>query len=50
MIETKMKILKICLSGLVIFLLHFLHSNSPAFFVIKLNIFVAAAGLELTTT
>ena len=42
MIGTKLKILKICLSGLAVFLVHFLHSNYAVFFVIKLIVFVLA--------
>ena len=40
MIGTKLKILKICLSGLAVFLVHFLDSNYAVFFVIKLIVFV----------
>ena len=42
MISAELKILKICLSGLAVFLVHFLHSNSVVFFVIKLIVFVFA--------
>ena len=44
MVGTKVKILKICFSTLaeIVFLLHFLHTISAVFFVIKLVIFVLA--------